>query len=43
MTIVALSLALPALAQGASTKWSGASPIVPSTSSWPSWPIRTIV
>ena len=26
-----------------STKWSGASPIVPSTSSWPSWPTSTIV
>ena len=23
--------------------WSGASPIVPSTSSWPLWPMRTIV
>ena len=26
-----------------STMWSGASPIVPSTSSWPAWPISTIV
>ena len=25
------------------TMWSGASPIVPSTSSWPEWPMRTIV
>ena len=25
------------------TMFSGASPVVPSTSSWPSWPMRTIV
>lgn len=32
----------PATSSGPSTSvmWSGASPLVPMTSSWPSWPIR---